>query len=270
MLKKIALLFVIFSFFSLAPISNATNGDCTQKGVINNKTTLWSCAPQYSTGNGWNYGEKVGTLPAGVEVYVCQKITVGFGRSTQKWAQISYYYDNQWWFAWILKDYIDLTSSNYPLRIRNIFFTVEAFAQTGLTENIRNIDVDKFALPDDQKPPSPDASSRNIDENLPSKLMIYIYLFFSMISGIIAKVIYDIVATKQKVKVKENLLRGLLALIISPMIFLTVIQSADLGIQSPKGFITLILFSFQNGFFWQTIFKGKVDVYTATNQATVT
>jgi hypothetical protein len=76
-----------------------------------------------------------------------------------------------------------------------------------------------------------------------------------MLIGMSAKVIFDIVDSWDKKKIKQHLRKGLIAIVVSPIVFLMLIQSAEFGMQGQRGFIILLLFAFQNGFFWQTVFK---------------
>lgn len=86
---------------------------------------------------------------------------------------------------------------------------------------------------------------------------LYVTLLFAvMILGMVAKVVYDnLVKNESPPPLGWTLFTRpdvLLAIIVSPMVFGAVynfVQSA------PKG-MGAVLFAFQNGFFWKTIFGG--------------
>jgi len=81
-----------------------------------------------------------------------------------------------------------------------------------------------------------------------------ICLYFMMIAGMIAKYIFDWISevekNRQTVFSKLQLMKPML---ISPIVFASVYSSMG-KIEST---LLLFIFSFQNGFFWQTIFNNR-------------
>ena len=85
--------------------------------------------------------------------------------------------------------------------------------------------------------------------------VLWVALFLAMITGMIAKAIYDYIAKNQtilEVRLVPLLTRVALPMLVSPMIFGGVYGSLR---DSPRDFRAFI-FAFQNGFFWETVFGG--------------
>lgn len=74
-----------------------------------------------------------------------------------------------------------------------------------------------------------------------------IILFFCMIAGMAAKYFYDTIGSGNKLVFKKwQLFKPML---ISPIVFGTIYRSTD----TSTSVILLLIFAFQNGFFWQTV-----------------
>jgi hypothetical protein len=120
--------------------------NCNERGTLKNDTDLWSCAPQYVTGRGWVFGNRVGNLPKGTQVFICQKRTIGFGFSKQKWFQIAYYWNKQWNYAWIFSGHIQTISKNQDITLfTRYFLPKEAIAQTASSSPNSNFDAKKLS-----------------------------------------------------------------------------------------------------------------------------
>ncbi len=79
-----------------------------------------------------------------------------------------------------------------------------------------------------------------------------VILYFAMLLGMSAKFLYDgIVATGSNRRKKLRLLKRELfkPMLVSPMVFISIYGVAD----EKTSTVLLFLFSFQNGFFWQTV-----------------
>lgn len=257
----VTVLITICSIF-ITPIYPAAS-NCLERAEVTSNTDLWSCPPEYITGRGWKYGNSIGNLPPGTQVYICSRITVGFGGATQQWYQIAYRWNNAWQYAWVFADSIQILSQNKKIDLFDGFFSVnEAYAAEISPMYPSNTTLtNSYALPQNELPPPPPSpsTSSGLDSNLISTNTLYIYIFLAMIIGMVAKVLFDIIEAWDKKKIKQHIQRGLIALVVSPIVFLMLIQSAEFGMKGQKSFIILLLFAFQNGFFWQTIVKPGKD-----------
>lgn len=88
------------------------------------------------------------------------------------------------------------------------------------------------------------------EENFFSKIpWLEIGLYFVMLIGMASKYLFDAIGDKNRKKIKFNKWQFLKPFLVSPMIF-----AAVLSIIPGSGSVFLLLiFSYQNGFFWQTI-----------------
>lgn len=74
-------------------------------------------------------------------------------------------------------------------------------------------------------------------------------LYFSMIAGMAAKYFYDAIGTGRRKKITFRKWRFLKPMFVSPLVFGTVYASMD----KIESIVLVLLFAFQNGFFWQTV-----------------
>jgi hypothetical protein len=72
-------------------------------------------------------------------------------------------------------------------------------------------------------------------------------LYFTMLAGMSLKPIYDALGRNRRFKLNKQLL--IRPIIVSPIAFLTVYASLS---NEPLN-VFLLIFAFQNGFFWQTL-----------------
>ena len=85
--------------------------------------------------------------------------------------------------------------------------------------------------------------------------LVLLALFLTMILGMVAKALYDLVLRNEAIVWGWSLLLRtdvFLPVIVSPMVFGIIYAHLQ---NSPRGLPTFI-FAFQNGFFWKTIFAG--------------
>jgi hypothetical protein len=64
--------------------------DCRESGVVKTELDWWDSPPAYSTGRGWVYGRKIGVIPKGTQVQICEKRRIGFFFSKQLWLRIQW------------------------------------------------------------------------------------------------------------------------------------------------------------------------------------
>ncbi|MBN2090701.1 hypothetical protein JW964_13905 [candidate division KSB1 bacterium] len=76
-----------------------------------------------------------------------------------------------------------------------------------------------------------------------------IALYFIMILGMAGKYFFDLIGTTKKNKIIINKWQLIKPLFISPLVFGTIYAS----IESITSIVLLVIFAFQNGFFWQTV-----------------
>lgn len=81
--------------------------------------------------------------------------------------------------------------------------------------------------------------------------------FVLLVLGMVAKTLVDVIELPEPVPLRVHFRRSLLPLLVSPMVFLGFMQSAQLAVETVSGFVLLLLLAFQNGFFWQTIINAK-------------
>ncbi len=244
--------------------TNHAYAQCNRRGIVTQNTDMWDRPPQLITGKGWVYGNKVGTLPVNISIYICQVITVGFGYSTQHWYQIAYW-NNQWWYAWVFADHIRLNSNLLNPDQKEVFASI-AMAQPPSSPLSTSL-PQPLKLPEGIEPSIPTTEKPSEFQLLPSLNMLYLYLFFSMVIGMMVKTIVDIFESWGMVRVIEHLRKGVIPILVSPIVFLGFMETAKFNVSGQKGFIILLLLAFQNGFFWQTVFGRKVIVIGKENKS---
>lgn len=239
---------IILIIFTLTT-DQAYSQSCNRQGRTIQNTDMWDRPPKFITGTGWEYGNRVGILSSDTLIYICQEMRIGFGFSTQLWYQIAYW-NNQWRYAWVVAGHIRVSSSHNLLNPdQGIIMASVALAQPPVP-------------PGGEEPSSPPPPPQTIlptqSKLLPSEYMFYLSLFALMVIGMIAKVGVDIIESWGSGQVKDYLRKGIIPFFISPMVFLSFMETAKLEFQGQRGFIILLLLAFQNGFFWQTVFSTKV------------
>jgi len=86
---------------------------------------------------------------------------------------------------------------------------------------------------------------------------IEVGLFFSMLVGMAAKYFYDAVdAMGRRKKISFYKWQFFKPMLVSPIVFGTVYAN----IQQNTSSILLLIFAFQNGFFWQTVLNKPVSL----------
>jgi hypothetical protein len=75
----------------------------------------------------------------------------------------------------------------------------------------------------------------------------------------VAKSLFDRLKGRQRRSLRGVVKQLVPSLLISPVVFLGFIKTADLGIQGDWGLMVLFLFAFQNGFFWQDVLTMKLS-----------
>jgi hypothetical protein len=231
---------------------------CNRKGIVKKDTQLYNKPPAVITGKGLVYGNTLGTLSDGIAIYICQEVTIGFGFSTQQWYHIAYWKD-AWSFAWVFANDIRLASSQGLPGIEQKFALIPlAWAATS-SETLLTAQNSPTSPPPGQEPPSlprpgdshPEISSGPLYE-------LYIWLFLAMVIGMIAKALHDMINSVTVATFKEHLRSIVTPILVSPIVFLGLMSSAEVSVDQ-KRFIILLFLAFQNGFFWKTVLdKNKI------------
>lgn len=80
-------------------------------------------------------------------------------------------------------------------------------------------------------------------------------LYFSMMAGMACKYLFDAIGEKKRKKIKFNKWQFIKPFIVSPIIFAVVYSTRT---ETTSTFL-LLIFAYQNGFFWQTILYKTVN-----------
>jgi hypothetical protein len=253
--------FLLLAFCALVILSAKTFGQsCDVRATVEQNTNVFARSPVFSTSRGWDYGSPVASLSKGTTIYICHEETVRFGFQSQRWAQISYFMNGGWQFGWVRQAALvtgNSTPSNEQSNSRSLVSRIfVSNVQAAVAPNV----------PRGDKTPPAGLSPPNVPANLSVQSYgesvtdisvlkgFYIGLFLSMVGGMLAKCIFDYIQVYGTSSVKGQFREILTPLLISPIVFLALMQAADTSAVGMKAFIVLNLMAFQNGFFWQTIF----------------
>src|SRR5262249_51016246 len=61
-----------------ARYGHETHPECRQQAITLSDADVMDQAPAFSTGSGWVRGNKIGTIPKGTQILICEERTVGF------------------------------------------------------------------------------------------------------------------------------------------------------------------------------------------------
>jgi len=216
---------------------------CDKPGRVIQETVLYDQPAQFRTSGGWIYGRNLGTVKKGEAIWVCDERNVGFAFSSQRWVQIGYYKTNSWAYGWVKAEDVNLGTAWSPAeRGPGFFFLSTAHAQEP--------DVATTRSSGPPSPPPSDKPAPMLDFGLTT---LDGYAFFAMVIGMSAKVVVGFLSNWGKAKVGQELRTALIALVFSPIVYLSLVKVADFNITSNREFLVLMLLAFQNGFFWQSI-----------------
>ncbi len=252
MYKYASGLFLFMIIFSFGIPTAYTQSRCDKGARVTAKTTIWDQAPTFNLGKGWLMGRIIGSLKKDAKIFICDEKNIGFGVSTKRWYRIAYWGGSGWSYGWISSDAVQLLgAASFELRFT---FGSSAYAEDfgSPPEN-----VSPPALP---KTDNEDASKAI--KSLPDRLDLYLYAFIAMLLGMAAKIGFDISQSFEVGLLKKHIRRGLGALFVSPIVYLSILMGLGtaLNIQENRTFIVFMILSFQNGFFWQNIFAGSEQV----------
>lgn len=255
------MLFVIF-FAIISTVSTARAQDCKIKTTTLIETPVFEKpATQFNTSKGWVYGKPLAILAPNVTVFVCDEQTVRFGVISQGWSEIAYWAKGKWQHGWVVTQNLQRAAADlesmFLARIKQFLSIPSVHAQSPVIgEN-----PPANAGP---PPPAPAAeTTKSATETVASDLYrFYVWLFGFMILGMMGKIMFDMLIETGKIEWKARARAGILPLIVSPIVFLGIMNAADSNAAATvSSFIALCCSAFQNGFFWHTILdRGGVSV----------
>ena len=222
-----ALLYLILLLLITAGVyGRHASKECARKASALRDVDMMDQPPTYSTKNGWVYGNKIGTIPRGTQVLICEERSVGFFGSKQVWFLVE-------WDAkhgWINSDSVEEgreRQSSLSARLTALLFPT-AIAQTDSIDN------------------------KSEDGRLTDP--VFIGSFISIVAGMVAKSMFDLFRKRRRwLGAKRFAIRQIPSLVISPIAFLGFLRTADIGLSNDLSVMAFFLFAFQNGFFWEDI-----------------
>ena len=238
----------------LPPVAEAQK--CDRRAVVASATDVYERVPQFVTGKGWQ-GNRIASLRASTQVYVCTERSADFGLSSKAWLQIAFRVPKggkeEWVYGWILKEAVTAAGIDPGFSVFSVAFADEAAARGA------KVEWELGAPP--PAPPSTDpgqAAPGSASTSLGDLTLLYGPLFIAMLLGMVAKTAVDCLdSSNRRGALIEHIRNGSIAILVSPIVFLGFLQAGEFG-ASTQAFLVLWLLAFQNGFFWQTVLKRNV------------
>jgi hypothetical protein len=219
---------------------------------------VYRVPPRFVTGVGWQ-GERTDVLIKGTQVLQCSETNVQFGFSSKRWSQIAYKRGKEWQYGWVLHETLNFVSNTRtysPLASTDGAILLVALDRPASDEA-------KWTIGDSAPPPPPAADAVKALSQLPvnsltlwEQLKLYWPFFLAMLIGMIAKAVVDIIDARNWPTAVRHLRKGVVALFVSPIVFLGFLNAGQFE-GGEQTFLVLLMLSFQNGFFWQTILKSN-------------
>jgi hypothetical protein len=238
------LLLSCLAWINLSVTAIAQN-TCEKPGTLIRETALYDHPPQFRTGGGWQYGKKLATVKAGEKIWICEEKAIGFAFSTQHWLQIGYRKGNSWFYGWVYGADVKFNTAFGAPHDREPAFSF--FASVYAQE------------PPVESAPAPRPPLQPIPDSPPAPLVLWptaldLFTFLAMVVGMAAKSVVDLLDSWSTAELRAEIRKAIIPLFVSPIVYLSLIKSADFNITSNREFLTLMFLAFQNGFFWQTVF----------------
>jgi hypothetical protein len=200
--------------------------ECSRKASVLRDVDMMDQPPTYSTKNGWVYGNRIGTIPKGAQVLICEERSVGFFGSKQVWFLVKWDAKHGWVNSESVGEGRERQSS-LSARLTTLLFPT-AIAQTDSLDN--KSEVGRLTDP------------------------VFIGSFISVVAGMVAKSMFDLFRKRRRwLGAKRFAVRLIPSLVISPIAFLGFLRTADIGLSNDLSVMAFFLFAFQNGFFWEDI-----------------
>jgi hypothetical protein len=245
----------------------ASAQQCNRRAITNAEADVYRTPPRFVTGLGWQ-GERLDVVSNHTQVLKCDERAVPFGLTTKTWSQIAYQRNNAWRYGWVLDEKTQVAMLGAAAKVaygspavQVLDALVPAASAATAEEPASSAEKDAWSIPA-TAPNPPDANDLPVTSGLSEKtptlselLEPYLPLFFAMILGMVAKAIVDLLdADFNRMVLSLHVRRGLVALLVSPIVFLGFLSSGQFDV-TLKTFLVLLLLAFQNGFFWQTLLK---------------
>ncbi len=225
-----AILFAIAGLPAFRTVAAAVQ--CESRSSTKVEVPVYSVVPQFSTARGWELGAVIATLPPGASVRICETRQVGFPGDKKEWRRIVF----------------DRAGSETEGWIYGVGTLVSA-RRTGAST------LASFFGPSIAYAQGPEKKA--VETGLPGERgpwLFYAWAFLAICLGMAAKSTFDWLQQGGELMVGDYLIRTIPALLVSPMVFLSLSQFADVQFD-PDGhsFIVALCTAFQSGFFWQTV-----------------
>ncbi|MEN8244712.1 MAG: hypothetical protein ABFS43_07405 [Thermodesulfobacteriota bacterium] len=225
--------FVLMTIILTLTVANEAGAQCNQAATTSRRTRVYDRAPAFYTGSGWRLGNIITTIEANQSISICEEIEIGLFGDKKKWYRIEHG-DIQ---GWVYSGDLNVNTSvinNKTTRQASLKFSLvsKAYAQGG----------------DNNDSPLPSSG--------PNLALLYAFMFIITVIGMFGKVIYDEIDRLNEFSFKKcfKAHKCIKALIVAPIIFLMLLNTADIETKiSISGATYILLFAFQNGFFWQTV-----------------
>src|SRR5262245_26401013 len=157
--------------------------------------------PEFSTANGWVLGQVNATLPAGATIQVCERRRIGFVIGAKTWLFIRT--DGGSAAGWISAEAVASTRTTSPT-LAAWFGPTNLYAQTpGVSAG------EPLGLPG------------------VGRWLFQVWAFFGILLGMAAKTLFDPLQRGSVLVPRDCLIRAVPALLVSPMVFLTLTSLGD-------------------------------------------
>jgi hypothetical protein len=245
-----------FCYTMLATVASVWAQDCNVRAIVQRQTPVFERpATEFNTASGWVYSSPVAVLASNVTVFICEERSVWFGVISQDWSNIAFWNSGQWQYGWVVKQNLrrssaDQKSMSFAWIVQQAFSTSIAHAQPPVISE---------SPPSTAGPAPPPTGSQKLGSLVSTEdsavASFYAVLFLCMVLGMLGKVAFDFLTDPGKFDWKARARAGVLPLIFSPIVFLSIMKAADTtSAATLSSFIAVACTAFQNGFFWHTIF----------------
>ena len=224
----------LFLMAALLCAAAAHAQSCDRTGVVNSETVVYSSAPIFITGTGWQLGQEVTRLQQGAEFRVCERTRIGVLFDKRTWFRIEYGADRPTAQGWIYAGTTDLGLLDDP--------GAGTKTASGGGILVSAAHAQATGLPGGGLP-------SNMTAN------IIVISFSAILLGMIAKVLFDYLEERSRIVFSEVLRKMFRSIIVAPIVFLSFLQVGEFGVTNDISVYIGACLAFQNGFFWQTVLR---------------
>lgn len=228
-------LVIIFIFVLL--LCENIHAQCTRSGRIIRDTPIYDKTPVFLTGSGWQVGAVIGRVPAGTQILICGEVEIGALFDKKTWYQIQYGNTTGWVPGEVMQVASGLPPTTDAVAWGGVFISV-AYAQSPGLMAEASLGIPQY-----------------------TGYMIYLLALVCCLFGMLSKMIWDELERTEGASwssIMACLWSGkcIKVVIVAPIVFLALLKTGDFS--SANTFLGLLICAFaafQNGFFWQTVFK---------------